>query len=114
MKILARDKDRVRSESVWGQNGCMRSSAGSVECFGIEVHRKNRFRTDWIRYDARGGCEVRDQQMLRHIIVVHAVAGPNHGIGMYIPGETNARSEIVEIAVIQAVKSVRADHGERP
>ena len=87
-----------------------RTGIRAVKSTGIGIHGKHRNRTDWIGcYPGRGG-EIRDQQILGHVIVVETIAASHHGIRARAPGEPNTWAEIVQIAFVNAIKTMRANH----
>src|SRR5262249_12314425 len=94
---------------ICGKNGC---GTGAIKCSTVEVHGKYRNRTDRVGGDAGGRSEVRDQKILRNVVVVDAIAAANHRILGDVPRKANAWSKVVQITVVHAVKSVRADHRE--
>lgn len=87
-----------------------RTGIRAVKSTGIGIHGKHRNRTDWIGcYPGRGG-EIRDQQILGHVIVVETIAASHHGIRARAPGEANTWAENVQIPFVDAIETMCPDH----
>src|SRR5580698_6370730 len=109
-KIARRGENGERAGGDGSQNGDARS--GAVERVLIEVLPKDRLGTDRVGGDACRSGEVGDEQILREIGVVNAIAHAGHAVGERGPGKTEARAEVLGVAFVNSVETVGADHGE--
>src|SRR5713226_1122767 len=102
-------KNRVRPRRVYGQDWSGGIGVGAVESRGVEVHRQHRFRPNGIGSDAGGRSEVRNQQVLRDVVVVDPIACANHRAFENVPGESQTGAEIVQIALVKTIQPMCSD-----
>lgn len=86
------------------------SGGGTVPCGGIKILRADEIRTaskgiDGIGGDTSGIGVVGDDVVLRSVVVIDSVGGTDYGTAAWTPGNTEAWTEIVEIAVIDKRQS---------
>src|SRR4029077_19580106 len=87
------------------KSGENRAGSSPIERSLIVVNVEHGRRTDWIGSQSRGVREIRDHQILRDVVVINSVAGAHNGILKWAPCDANARTKIVQVAIVGAVQA---------